>query len=269
MSVFFAALMTLGSLHSPKVAIQLHDFERGKSALLSLVPMNFSKLLIKNVRPSNDDGCKDLNVRSPRNRFSNSAKLDSVQILDGELYGFSRRYVTRQHRQWVINSFWYYKFVAVERRNSNLKRPSKVARGGLSGVSNPHAKTWMAKIIQADTGLHNAWVASSLRFANFTRDTQSLTTLSDCYEEEGSTYCRNGKAPDAEPESSSCPQGARFSGPRCLPLGAQIAFVVPAWCTAWFAILYGLGLVGKRRPSRLWIVGGIAVALMPFVFGVL
>ncbi|WP_299423497.1 hypothetical protein [Sphingomonas bacterium] len=76
-------------------------------------------------------------------------------------------------------------------------------------------------------------------------------------------------ADETNPEPTFCPQGAAFSGPRCLPLSAQIGFLAPLWLCAWLAIFNGLGLIGKRRISGLWIAGGIAVGLIPLLLGII
>ncbi|WP_156405385.1 hypothetical protein [Sphingomonas sp. Root710] len=72
----------------------------------------------------------------------------------------------------------------------------------------------------------------------------------------------------AEDGADLCPQGRVLGGPRCLPLGTQIGFVCTSGIIAWLSIFHGLGLIGKGRFRSLFVIGGVAVGLIPFFFGI-
>ena len=81
---------------------------------------------------------------------------------------------------------------------------------------------------------------------------------------------QQGRTDYADPNAPLCPKCAIFGGIGRAPLSAKIAFALPFWLAAWGAILEGLGvgLSRKRRLSLSWLVGGMAVGLIPFLLGI-
>lgn len=77
-------------------------------------------------------------------------------------------------------------------------------------------------------------------------------------------------AAQSDPKTPLCPKCAILGGLSRAPLGAKVAFVSAFWIVAWGAIFVGLG-IDPRWPRRIdfrWLVGGIAIGLMPLFIGI-
>lgn len=72
---------------------------------------------------------------------------------------------------------------------------------------------------------------------------------------------------DGNPETPLCPKCAILSGPRSYPLGTKIAFILPLWILAGHAVFKGLGWGSSPRRNLKWLIGGIAIGLIPLLFG--
>lgn len=72
------------------------------------------------------------------------------------------------------------------------------------------------------------------------------------------------------PDTPLCPKCALFPSLSRAPLGAKIAFVTAFWLPAWYAIFegVGVGLTLRRSINFKWLVGGIAIGLMPLFIGI-
>lgn len=77
-------------------------------------------------------------------------------------------------------------------------------------------------------------------------------------------------AEGTDPKTPLCPKCAIFSSVSRAPLGAKLAFAAAFWIPAWFAILegFGAGFVSRGGIKAKWLVGGVAIGLVPLFLGI-
>lgn len=83
----------------------------------------------------------------------------------------------------------------------------------------------------------------------------------------------NGYGTDpGDPDTPLCPKCILLGGVGRLPLGAKIAFCLPLRVVAWLTILKGFDFpcgLRERRVNLFWLTGGIAIAGILLVIGII
>ncbi len=96
----------------------------------------------------------------------------------------------------------------------------------------------------------------------------SNSTLFDILDQKNEAGRTDNKRKDRHPKASFSRHGSAFGGPRCPPLGAQVAFVAPRWLPAWLVVFHSFGNWGRPR-NLLWLIVAALVAGIPFLFGII
>ena len=98
----------------------------------------------------------------------------------------------------------------------------------------------------------------------------SFASVFNSFAREGDLPQQEAGPDNGDPDTPLCPKCAIFSSLSSAPLGAKIAFALPFWLVAWGAILegVGVGLSRRRRFNLLWLLGGVAIGLIPLFLGI-
>lgn len=99
------------------------------------------------------------------------------------------------------------------------------------------------------------------------RDLVGLSRRFPSLEIENQSDDQAGNADESSDTRYLSPLCADLGGISCLPLGTQVTLIVALGLLAWSSIIYGIMKLGKSDASGLFIIGGIAILLVPFLYG--